>query len=581
MGQVGALVAVDVGPYINGLKVLPVLVILWAWALSLTWVDKDAEAAHLPRETLNCVWLGGLVLAIFLFLLIPDFWGALAVFLVLYLAEAGTYLGLRHAKVGLADLKKDFKTWRQGIIKDKEVAAEAGQVSFVTAKGSLLPPPGGNDPDRAAYEAVQKTLTDPLRRHADQIDLAPEGDGFAVKYVVDGVAYRGSVFDRFLGTGAIEYLKSLAGLELEDRRKPQTGSIKVMVEGKRRILQVQTAGTRAGEYLRAIVDLKQRHDFTLQTLGLDEKQLTQMRESIKENKGIVLVAAPKGQGLTSMLYALLRGHDAFIQHIQTIEREPDQDLDGITQNKLAAGATAAEEEKAVSWAISQEPNVLMVSSVESPQSARLLIKGAQGVDRRIYVGIRAANTSEAIEKWVKLVGNPQLAGEALQLVISGRVLRKLCSACKIAYTPDPATLRKLNMRPEMVTTLYQARTYPMKDEKGNIVPCIYCHDLYFKGRTGFFELMAIDEEARNLIAAGKPVAPAFRAQRGRDLQQQALALVESGDTSVQEMLRVLRGPDLGKTAAQPASAPTPAAASAPHAPSGVPATPARKPTQKT
>jgi type II secretory ATPase GspE/PulE/Tfp pilus assembly ATPase PilB-like protein len=224
----------------------------------------------------------------------------------------------------------------------------------------------------------------------------------------------------------------------------------------------------------------------------------------------------------------------------------------------------------------------MLSSVESPQSARLLIKGAQGVDRRIYVGIRAANTSEAIDKWVKLVGDPHLAAEALKLVISGRVLRKLCTACKIAYAPDPATLRKLNMRPESVTTLYQARTSPMKDEKGNIVPCIYCHDLYFKGRTGFFEIMAVDEEAKNLIAAGKPVAPAFRAQRGRDLQQQALALVESGDTSVQEMLRVLRGTEGAKPAASPAAAATAPASHAPGAPKpNSAAAPARKPTQKT
>jgi general secretion pathway protein E len=586
MGQVVALAALDVGPYINGLKVLPVLVILWAWAQSLTWADKDAQAAHLSREGLNSIWLGGLILAVLLFFWIPNFWGALAVFLLIYLAEAGTYLGLRQAKVGLADLKRDLQNWKKGMRKEKEVVVSEGQVAFVTAKGSLLPPPANTDPDRAAYDAVQKTLTDPLKRHAEEIELAPDGDGFAVKYVVDGVPYRGAAFERYLGSSAIEYFKSLAGLELEDRRKPQSGSIKVMIEGKRRILQVQSDGTRAGERMRANVDVKQRHDFTLQTLGLDDKQLAQVRESIKENKGIVLVAAPKEQGLTSMLYALLRGHDAFIQHIQTIERDAEQDLDGITQNRLTPTSTAADEEKAIAWAVSQEPNVLMVSSIESPKSARLLIDAVRNSDRRVYIGLRAGNTAEALALWAKLVGNPQLAGEEVKLVMAGRILRKLCTACKIAYSPDPGTLRKLNMKPELVSTLYQARTSPMRDEKGNPVPCIYCHDLYFKGRTGVYELMAMDDEVRQLLAANKPVAPAFRAQRGRYMQEQALALVEAGETSVQEMLRVLRGPEGGKpataAAAPIAAGPPPGKPKAPPAArSPAAAAPTRKPTEKT
>jgi general secretion pathway protein E len=133
------------------------------------------------------------------------------------------------------------------------------------------------------------------------------------------------------------------------------------------------------------------------------------------------------------------------------------------------------------------------------------------------------------------------------------VLRKLCNACKVGYTPDPNTLKKLGMNPEKSTTLFQARTQPLRDPKGNPIPCTFCNDLRFKGRTGVFEFFLLDDEAREAIAAGaspNQLRASFRKTRGRFLQEEALGLVEKGDTSVQEVLRVLKGGDT--TVAPPA-----------------------------
>ncbi|HEX5244197.1 MAG TPA: hypothetical protein VFW23_13115, partial [Tepidisphaeraceae bacterium] len=121
------------------------------------------------------------------------------------------------------------------------------------------------------------------------------------------------------------------------------------------------------------------------------------------------------------------------------------------------------------------------------------------------------------------------------------VLRKLCMACKVGYAPDASTLRKLNMNPEKVSQLFQARTQPLRDPKGRPIPCEFCNDLHFKGRMGVFEFLVVDDEIREAVAAGKNLNQAFRKQRGRYLQEEALALVEKGETSVQEVLRVLKG----------------------------------------
>src|SRR5207237_3715891 len=112
------------------------------------------------------------------------------------------------------------------------------------------------------------------------------------------------------------------------------------------------------------------HAFSVDKIGLTDPQLTSIRDLVKDKTGLVIVSAPKGQGLTSLMYAVIRAHDAFLEHIHTIERAPEVDLEGITQNKLAANATAAEEQKSAGWRISQDPGVIMLTKIEGKQTAR-------------------------------------------------------------------------------------------------------------------------------------------------------------------------------------------------------------------
>jgi type II secretory ATPase GspE/PulE/Tfp pilus assembly ATPase PilB-like protein len=160
----------------------------------------------------------------------------------------------------------------------------------------------------------------------------------------------------------------------------------------------------------------------------------------------------------------------------------------------------------------------------------------------VYVGLRASTTFEALGMWRKLVGDDRTAMKNLKLVIAGRVMRRLCTACKVGYTPDPTTLRKLNMDPDRVGTLFQARTSPIRDPKGNPIPCEFCRELQYRGRIGVYETLIVDDELRAAIEQGgssSQLKSLFRKQRGKYLQEQALARVEAGDTSVQEVLRVM------------------------------------------
>lgn len=561
MGVYQVLAAGEVagGGYVSLYKTAIAMLVLLIWARLMAWADGDAVVAHLPRIQFNIGNLSGLIVAYALFFLLPSFWIGLPILLIGPSVEAAIYLRTRKKVVGLGDLRRQWEDYKAGLRGKKKEDTGPGEVVLIRKAGPVAVP-DTSSPDRAAYDATQLMLTEPLKKGADQVDIDGRiADGANIKYSVDGVSYAGTMLDQAAITAAITYVKGIAGMDVEDRRKPQEGALKVTVGGVKRELKVKTAGNTSGEYMRLLVDVKNRHAYTLDKLGFSESQLDKVKESIKSNSGVVLLSTPKGMGLTSLQYGILRGHDAFLQHIQTVEREPEEDLEGITQNKLAANAPAAEESKTVDWVISQEPNVILINKIENPQSALELIKFAQQ-GKRVYVSMRAATVFEALTQWRKLVGDDSLAVESLAMAINGRVLRILCNNCKVPYAPDPGTMRKLGMNPERVTQLFQARTDSLRDPKGNPIVCNFCLDMRYRGRVGVFEILTVDNDIRQAVASGKPIEPVFRKQRAKFLQEEALALVEKGDTSVQEVKRVLR-PDAAAAAAEIGETPPPSAPS--------------------
>ena len=534
------------GSFINGWLLIPIILLAMPWLRMMTWADKDAVNARLPRETINGINLAGFALACALLVLIPNYLGALAAFILLIGVEAGIYLAWRNSTVGLADLKVQFSDWLASFgpkAKQREVTADEGNVVLVGSDGKAISTPADDDPTRAAFDAVQSLLRGPFRLGAQRIDLRPVDNGSVQRYSVDGVTFDGKQFEKDLASSAVEYVKNLAGLDLADRRKPQTGKFKIQGDKAKHDIDVYTAGSTAGELLKLNVDFKKQYQFTVDTLGFLPDQLEVVSEiATTDTGGVVLLTAPEKQGLTNLAYAIIRKHDAFLSQILTLEREPRIEVEGIRQNSIAPNASGSEENKQIEWMMSQEPDVIFIDRCDDPRTAANLAKfGAGG--KRAYIAMRAPNTFDALAQWRKLVGDDNLAMKSLKLIVAERLARELCEACKIGYVPDPDSLKKMNMKPGKVDKLFQARKEPLRDPKGNEMICTFCHGMAYKGRTGIFELFRITDEVREAITGGggsSQLKTLFRKQKHRYLQESALVRVEHGDTSVEEVLRVLR-----------------------------------------
>jgi type II secretory ATPase GspE/PulE/Tfp pilus assembly ATPase PilB-like protein len=532
--------AVDVAMYIQPWKLIPPVVVLLLFARLATWADKDSQTAHLPRVPVNLGVMGVGALGFLLFFIVPNFVLGTVALVVLNLVAAGGYIGLRASQIGTKDLSKQFRDWLDSFKKEGRVKEITSEVQVVDSKGRLIAAPEDGDLMRAGYDAVQELLVEPLKKNAETIQLAPSGEQYKLTFVVDGVPYAGPTPERNVAQAAIDFIKTHSGLDLDEKRKPQKGKLKAATGGKRKELEVSTAGSSAGEAVQILVDPKERHKLRLEQLGMSDLQEDAIRSSIGVKEGIVLLAAPKGHGLTSLCYAVIRAHDAFLTHIHTIERGADQDLEGITQNRLAVGTSPAEELKQVTWVCSQEPEVIMLTSLEEPASAKELVKFA-ATGRKAYVAVRADSALEAVNVWRKWVGDDNRAMRHLIMAVSGRVVRKLCVQCKVSISPDPEQLRKMNLDPQKVTQLFQERTEPMVDQKGNPMVCDICQDLRFKGRRGVYEVVIIDDEVREAVVAGAGLSQLrtiIRKQRIPFLQESALEVIQKGDTSVKEVQRV-------------------------------------------
>ncbi len=580
--------AVAVGPYLAWWKLLIVAIVFMVWARILLWIDKDSDNARLPREAINSGLWAVLVLGLIAMVFVPVFPVALLIFVALGAGSILGYLLWRKSVVGLDDIPDELAGFFKGLVtfgkkggikkKDKEKDVGVGAVTLTGANGTTPPVPEDDAPERVGYDTAHRMLADPLYKGAERITVVQiagkpgtgeeGGDRFATKYAVDGFDYPGSAYDANAGMAATQFLKELAGLDSSERRKVQKGSLKARTAVAMNELAVVSSGSRGGESLVFEVDPKSRYKTRATALGMTPQQKELLVASVEAREKLVVLTAPPGGGLDALLYGMIHEHDAFTEHLIMLEHGArHRDLEGVTQEVLPEGADAAAERKQLAWIADQQPDVLLTDRVSSREGAAELIRLVREERRRAYVGWRAPDTTQAIVEWIKLVGEPRAAANALSMAIAGRVLRRLCDQCKVPYEPPEAVLAKIGVSKSKVRELFKARTEPMLDQRGNPVVCEACGGLGYRGRIGAFELTPLDDKARGAIAkdptpAGvqATVKAVLRANKLPTINEAALRQVIAGRSDLQEVQRVMSGGSSGKPASKPRGSPTPSAA---------------------
>jgi general secretion pathway protein E len=362
--------------------------------------------------------------------------------------------------------------------------------------------------DSPIVRLVTSTLYDALKAGASDVHLESHGGGLAIKYRIDGVLTSAeSVPGVEIAEQVISRIKVMSELDIAERRVPQDGRFKARRDGRDIDFRVSVMPSVYGEdAVLRILDRKALTDqvsgLTLETLGFEANLKQKMRSLAALPYGMILATGPTGSGKTTTLYALIsetnKGQDKFI----TIEDPVEYQLPGVLQIPVneQKGLTFARGLRSI---LRHDPDRIMVGEIRDPETAEIAVQSAL-TGHLVYTTVHANNTLDVLGRFQHMGVDTYNFVSALNAVLAQRLVRTFCKACKGKGCPE-------------------------------------CRGTGFRGRKAIGELLVMNDELRELIVARAParkLKEAAQAAGTIPLRDAALALVQSGESTLEEINRV-------------------------------------------
>ncbi|MHC4478253.1 MAG: GspE/PulE family protein [Planctomycetota bacterium] len=537
------LMAVEYGGYISLIKFAIFLGVLFLWLWTVTWVHTDAQSVDTGQPFWTGMVFAAGALGSMIWLVLPLFVIGLVLFLVGVGTTALAYVNHRNARVMDYDRILTADHIKTLFSSKKDKLDDLKSFVFVTANNNEVPLPEPRTPDFFGYKTAHDIFSDAIWRRASDVIFAPTAQDYQVIYQVDGAALKQPSVPREQLEYFVRFIKHLADLDSNEKRKPQKGSFRIHRGKDSTEWQVMTAGSTAGEQI--ILKQRMQQSITrLSEIGLMPEQQEQLGRLREVRQGLFLITGPRKSGITTTFYALLRNHDAFINSIHTMEIEPSAELPNITQEVFSLSDTGTTTfSKKLQTMVRMGPDICGVAQCQDSETARICC-GAAKDGKIVYVTLEAESVMRALDKWVQLVGDKNAAVESLLGVDNQRLPRRLCEECKQAYAPNKELLRKFSIPADKAKVLYRAGKVQY-DKHGKPFTCEACQGTGFMGRTGVFELIVLNRQMRQALQEARSsaeIGALFRSAKMLYVQEQALRKVMAGMTSINEMVRVLSRP---------------------------------------
>lgn len=374
---------------------------------------------------------------------------------------------------------------------------------------------------------VDLILNQAIKDRASDVHFEPFSDMFRIRYRVDGALYELSPPPKHLAIPVISRLKVLSNLNIAERRVPQDGRIQRRIQGRPIDLRVSTLPTQYGESVvlrvldRAVVNLD------LDSLGMGEALLHDLREMIRRPNGILIVTGPTGSGKTTTLYSGLKEINTIEDKLLTTEDPVEYDLEGIMQVQVQenVGMTFANGLRAF---LRQDPDRIMVGEMRDLETAGMAIQ-ASLTGHLVMTTLHTNDSAGAITRMIDMGVEPFLISSTLAGVLGQRLIRRICSQCRTPYEPTDEELEQLGITREDVGS---RQFYYGKG-------CDECNAGY-RGRVGIFELLKVTPEIGDLINRAVPTNEIRNKgveQGMRTMRQNGIRTILDGISSVEEVLK--------------------------------------------
>jgi general secretion pathway protein E len=385
--------------------------------------------------------------------------------------------------------------------------------------------------DAPVIAFVNNLLAQALEARASDVHIEPGSVDFEIRLRIDGVLHTRMSLPMARFAAIASRVKLIGNLDIAERRLPQDGRISAHVAGTDLDIRISTIPSVWGESLVLRLLPKARGELDLGGVGMLSDHLRLFRQWLARPDGLVLVTGPTGSGKSTTLYSALSEINDRSRKIVTVEDPVELRLPHIVQIQTQAeiGLTFA---AALRVILRHDPDIIMVGEIRDRETAEVAIQAALTG----HLVLATLHTNDALSSVTRLVDmgvQPYLVAAALRAVMAQRLVRRLCEACADSELPSPILLERVR-----AAGLSDAGHW--RRPKG----CSECGKTGYKGRTGIYELVAIDETLQHAIAQAQPLShiTALADQRGRrSLHDDGLLKVSAGLTHYDEVLRGIGG----------------------------------------
>jgi len=382
-----------------------------------------------------------------------------------------------------------------------------------------------SDDDAPIIRFINAVLTQAVKENASDVHVEPYENRLVVRFRVDGVLQEILQTRRALAPLVVSRIKVMSKLDIAEKRLPQDGRISLRIAGRAVDVRVSTMPSGHGE--RVVLRLldKQAGRLDLSSLGMDEQSLKVMDDLIHKPHGIILVTGPTGSGKTTTLYAALERINDNSRNIMTVEDPIEYFIDGIGQSQVntKVDMTFARGLRAI---LRQDPDVVMVGEIRDLETAEIAVQAS--LTGHLVLSTLHTNTAVGAVARLRDMGvEPFLLSSSLIGVLAQRLVRVLDDATKSPYVARDYECNTLNLDPGSPPTIYRAGDNTATG---------------FRGRTGIYEVIAVDDVMRTMIHDGVSEQDLERHARTMtpSIRDDGRRRVLAGNTTLEEVLRVTR-----------------------------------------
>ncbi len=383
--------------------------------------------------------------------------------------------------------------------------------------------------DAPVVKLVNLILTDAIKKGASDIHVEPYEKSFRVRYRIDGVLHEVMKPPLKLKNALTSRIKIMSEMDISERRLPQDGRIKIKLPGGKDMdYRVNCLPTLFGEKICLRLLDKSNLQLDMTKLGYEPKSLEWFKEQIHKPFGMVLVTGPTGSGKTVSLYSALGELNTPTENISTAEDPVEFNFAGINQCQMheEIGLNFASALRAF---LRQDPDIIMIGEIRDFETAEIGVKAAL-TGHLVLSTLHTNDCPSTVNRLLNMGIEPFLVASAVNLITGQRLGRRLCQECQVPEDIPRETLLQAGVTEDKIDTF--------QSYKGE--GCAKCNDTGYKGRVGFYQVMPMFEELRELILAGANTAELKRESMRlgvKTMRQAALTKMDERITSFEETLR--------------------------------------------